>query len=341
VATPTPATDTVRVAPPAAGGGLAQPGGDELAEPACDASAEDHTQTTKPLRPSATAITEVVARSAADDTAGDATQATKPLRLNLTQVTDGAAEHAAAGQAEPAKPLGLSLTQIAGGALAAVTAAVAASYLGVAGTLVGAALGSVVSSVGAALYSTSLRRAARVSKVLVVRPAGSETGPLEASAQDPAAVPPAVPREPLAGPIPAHWWTKVRWGPVAAVAGLLFVGAMAVVNLSELAIGHPLGNSTSSGTTLTNLGGSNEVPPSPSGGTPGWTPTATPQPTSSGPQVSPTPSASVNPTDSASPTSSPAPSSRGTTTSSPTTGTATTTASTAPAPIPPAPTPGG
>jgi hypothetical protein len=224
-----------------------------------------------------------------------------------------------------------------------VTAAVAASFLGVAGTLVGAALGSVVSSVAAALYSTSLTRAARVSKVLVVRPAGSGTGPLEASAQDPAAVPPAVPREPLAGPVAAHWWSRLSWGPVAAVAGLVFVAAMAVVSVSELALGHPLGNSAGSGTTLTNVGGSGSVTPSPSGATTGSSPTATPTPTSSGPEASPTPSASVNPTGDVSPTSSSAASPAGTTTSSPTagTGTATTTTGTGTTAPAPTPTPGG
>jgi hypothetical protein len=263
-----------------------------------------------------------------------------------TESVPVAAGPAADGPAEGSKTLGLSVTQIAGGALAAVTAAVAASYLGVAGTIIGAGLASVVSSIAAALYSTSLSRAARVSKVLVVRPAGSGTGPLEASAQDPAAVPPAVPREPLAGPVATQWWTKLRWGPVAAVAGLLFVAAMAVVNLSELALGHPLGNSASSGTTLTNLGGSTDPTPSPSGGTPGASPTATPSPTGSGAEASPTPSASANRTGAPLPTSSPAASPTGTTTSSPTTGTGTTTTTgtgtTAPAaPTAPPPTPGG
>src|SRR4051794_19393113 len=181
----------------------------------------------------------------------------------VARPADGAAVPATEGVGRPvadapvggSKRLGLSLTQIAGGALAAVTAAVAASYLGVAGTLVGAALASVGSSVAAALYQTSLTRAARVSKVLVVRPAGSGARPPEASAQAPAAVPPAVPREPLAGPIAANWWNRLRWRPVAAAAGLVFVAAMAVVYVSELAIGHPLGNSAVTGTTLTNIGG--------------------------------------------------------------------------------------
>ena len=320
-ATPTPTTDSVR-APASDPADGAPPAADGAASLAVDGTAAP--------------VTEGVRVQA-----GDApTETTKPLGLSLTQVADDVDRDATGGSAVTAKPLGLSLTQIAGGALAAVTAAVAASFLGVAGTLVGAALGSVVSSVAAALYSSSLRRAATVSKVLVVRPAGSPTGPLEASAQDPAAVPPAVPREPLAGPIPAHWWTKVRWGPVAAVAGLLFVAAMAVVNLSELAIGHPLGNSSSSGTTLTNLGGSNNVTPSPSGGTPASSPAATPAQTSSGPQASPTPSASTNPTPGASPTSSPAPSSTGPSTSSPTTtATTTTTGTSTTAPVPPPVTP--
>ena len=264
--------------------------------------------------------------------------------VGSTRVTDGAAAPTAVGgEVETPKPLGLSVAQIAGGALAAVTAAVAASFLGVAGTLIGAALGSVVSSVAAAVYSTSLSRAARVSKVLVVRPTGSAPGPLEVSAEDPAAVPAAVPREPLAGPVATQWWTKVHWRPVAVVAGLLFVGAMAVVSVSELALGHPLGNASESGTTLTNLGGSNDVTPSPTGGTPGSSPTSTPSPTSSGPEASPTPSASDSRLD-ASPTSSPPPSATtGTTSSSPTTGTGTTTSTgtgtTAPAPTAPAPTP--
>jgi hypothetical protein len=243
---------------------------------------------------------------------------------------------------ESPKPLGLSVPQIAAGALAAVTAAVAASFLGVGGTLTGAAFGSVVSSVAAALYSTSLTRAARVSKVLVVRPAGSGTGPLEASAEDPAAVPPAVQRQPLAGPVATQWWKRLRWGPVAAVAGLLFVAAMAVVSVSELALGHPLSNSTESGTTLTNLGGGGAATPSPSGGAPGSSSTATPSPTSSGPEASPTPSAS-GPGET-SPTSTPDASGTGTTTSSPTTGTGTATTgtgTTAPAPTAPPPAPGG
>lgn len=66
---------------------------------------------------------------------------------------------------EKAKPfLGLSGTQTMGSALAAVTSAVVGSFLGVAGTLIGAALGSVVATIAGALYARTLDSAAVVAK---------------------------------------------------------------------------------------------------------------------------------------------------------------------------------
>jgi len=58
---------------------------------------------------------------------------------------------------EKKKVFDLSLTQVAGGALAAMTAAALGSTLGVAGTIVGAALASVVAGVAGSLYTASLR----------------------------------------------------------------------------------------------------------------------------------------------------------------------------------------
>ncbi|AQZ60190.1 Proline-rich protein [[Actinomadura] parvosata subsp. kistnae] len=52
----------------------------------------------------------------------------------------------------------LSVPQILGSALAAVTAAVAASYLGVAGTVIGAAVVSVASTVATAVYTHYLKQ---------------------------------------------------------------------------------------------------------------------------------------------------------------------------------------
>lgn len=55
------------------------------------------------------------------------------------------------------RPLGLSPAQVAGSALAAVSGALLASFAGTTGTIIGAAVGSVVATVGAAIYTWSLR----------------------------------------------------------------------------------------------------------------------------------------------------------------------------------------
>lgn len=49
-------------------------------------------------------------------------------------------------------------TQVAASGLAAVSATVAASYFGVAGTVIGAGLVSVIAVVASAVYSYSIRR---------------------------------------------------------------------------------------------------------------------------------------------------------------------------------------
>ena len=59
---------------------------------------------------------------------------------------------------EETKGLGLSPTQVAAGAGASVTSTVIASTLGTAGTLIGAALASIVSTIAAALYAHSLNK---------------------------------------------------------------------------------------------------------------------------------------------------------------------------------------
>src|SRR4051812_13710605 len=61
--------------------------------------------------------------------------------------------------------IGVSTVQVGASAAAAVTSALAASFFGVAGTLIGAAFGSIVSTVAGALYSDYLRRAGERIKV--------------------------------------------------------------------------------------------------------------------------------------------------------------------------------
>lgn len=177
---------------------------------------------------------------------------------------------------------GLSVTQVSGGALAAVTAAVAASFLGVGGTLIGAAVGSVISTIAAALYSNSLTRAARVSRTLVVRQTLAPPAP---DPQPQVAEPPGEPA-PEPHPVQESLWQRIRWKPVLLVAGGVFVVAMAVISVSELVLGHPIANAGESGTTLSNIGGSSSSSTSPAS-----TPTGTESPSPSG-TATPTPSES-------------------------------------------------
>ena len=82
---------------------------------------------------------------------------------------------------------GLSVTQIVASTAAAVTAALIGSRLGVAGTLTGAALASVVSGVGAAVYGHSLLVTRRhMTKALgLVRPADTTPATPAATAAAP------------------------------------------------------------------------------------------------------------------------------------------------------------
>jgi hypothetical protein len=117
-----------------------------------------------------------------------------------------------------------------------VSAAVVASHFGTAGTVAGTGVASVVSTVGAAVYSTGLRRtSARL----------RQTGSL-------------LPLPPIRPALPRTrldrwraWLRQRRWG-VAAGVGLVFVLALALVTLVELVGQRPMSgivDRDSSGTT--------------------------------------------------------------------------------------------
>jgi hypothetical protein len=107
--------------------------------------------------------------------------------------------------------LKLSTTQIVASLLATLTGAILASYLGVAGTLVGAAVGSVASTTGTEIYRYSLRRSQQQLKaageVLRSRHAGQHTGQTAAHTQG------------QAGPGDAATETLAAAGPVARGTG--------------------------------------------------------------------------------------------------------------------------
>ena len=157
------------------------------------------------------------------------------------------------------KPQGaqLSATQVAAGALAAVSSAVVASFFGLAGTLIGAALASVISTVSAALYSNSLQK----TNERLRRARGQLTGRQDAVADaEPA---PAVPAAPATKVLPAHLdprrapdrRPRPRWTRVAVYAAAVFALAMGIVTGIELIGQRPVsalvsGTETSTATTI-------------------------------------------------------------------------------------------
>jgi hypothetical protein len=157
------------------------------------------------------------------------------------------------------KPKGaqLSATQIAAGALASVSSAVVASFFGLAGTLIGAGLASVISTVCAALYSSSLQK----TNEKLRRARGQLTG--RQSPVEETRVAPAAAATPATQVLPAHLdprraparRPRPRWTRVAVYAAAVFVMAMGIVTGIELIGQKPVsalvgGTQTSQETTI-------------------------------------------------------------------------------------------
>jgi hypothetical protein len=183
-----------------------------------------------------------------------------------------------ASDASPPK-FELSPVNLIAGCLAAVTAAVLASFFGVAGTIIGTALGSIVGTAGTAIYTHSIRRTQRRLNTLRSHgvPTPSTAGGLHLSARN---------------------WLMIG---IAAVAA--FAITMTVVTGVEAAARKQLwaivtGQKSSGPTTTVGAVTGAQAPPStptakpsssPSPGFPGVAPTqgpGTPEPTSS---ATPTP----------------------------------------------------
>lgn len=184
---------------------------------------------------------------------------------------------------------GIQLTKVTAGTLAAVSAAVIGSFLGVAGTLIGAAVASLVGSVGTELYQRSLDRGARKIKTIaptfVKAPAAVGTPPVAAATpeespsdtkpaetepaeSEPAESEPAEGEHAGTGPDekpdqsttatyatqPATSTRPLRWRRIALAAGALFVLALASLSVVELLAGRSvasmLGNETARPTTV-------------------------------------------------------------------------------------------
>lgn len=137
----------------------------------------------------------------------------------------------------------INLIAVAAGALASISAAVLASYLGVAGTLIGAALASVVSSVAGAVYTGLLASTRERIQRGLHRTADQDSQLRERTG-----------RLSLAGRLARSWpsWLRrpaTRWLVVGAAALLMFAIAIGAVTGIEMLIRKPLASA---------LGGHNE-----------------------------------------------------------------------------------
>lgn len=200
---------------------------------------------------------------------------------------------------------GIDIPKTIAGVLAAVSAAVIGSFLGVAGTLAGAAVASLIGSVGTEIYHRFINRGRKKIEGTFLAPAAVGTPPVEAAVHESPSEPPK-PR-------------KIRWARVMMVAGALFVLAMGTLTMAEVISGRSVADATQGGnhgsTTLGGLvSGKSDSPkstPAPAeSSAPAETsrPDSTPSPAptgqdTTGPSVAPT---SEAPTTQAPPTEAPA-----------------------------------
>jgi hypothetical protein len=229
--------------------------------------------------------------------------------------------------------LDLSLTKILGGALAAMTAAALGSRLSVAGTIVGAALASVVAAVAGALYTASLKHTQDKVRTVWTGRTGESDLPTTIEITDThhrptgtwAPAQPSVPQwdPPVAPPRPKPR-KPINWKSIVVAALAAFGIAAVSLTTFELISGHAL--SGGDGTTITQASepkkASEKKKPA-SAATESASPTAEPSstastlpepsapasdeptPAPSGTTTQPTPSASATPTPSGTPTQTP------------------------------------
>jgi hypothetical protein len=194
---------------------------------------------------------------------------------------------------------GINIPKTIAAALAAVCAAVVGSFLGVAGTLIGAAVASIIGSVGTEIYERSLKKGGQklqtLAPVFVKAPAAVGTPPVAAATEEDSPSHIIAPRP------------QIRWRQIALLAGAVFVLAMGSLTVVELfthkSLASMVGNNTKAGSTVGGLidpgtGGATPKPtPSTSRSSVSPTETTPPAiaPTTTGP-TSPAPTATTTPT---------------------------------------------
>lgn len=179
---------------------------------------------------------------------------------------------------DPPRRIEISWVQAVAGALAAVSSAVLLSTVGVAGTVIGAALGSVAATVGSAVYGHYLaasrdRVAAAAAARASVRRAQDVVAD-GAGVADVAELDDDATRETGAAGDTHPWRAAVhglRWRRIVLTAGVIFVVAMSAILTFELVAGRAVstytGGSDTDGPRVSVPGvdgGDDESEPSPS-----------------------------------------------------------------------------
>jgi hypothetical protein len=176
----------------------------------------------------------------------------------------------------------LRIPKLLAGALAAVSGAVVASLFGVEGTLIGAALVSLLVAPAEAVYTHSLASAHRVARRSLLRRVGDQAGASEEGASEEGAS--------EAGPQP------IRWQRVAVAAVLAFGIAVTAITGVEAVANQPLASlvgsrprqvgSTSVGVVV--AGGDRSAPPATRAPGTSTTSPSVPAPTTTAPAAVPT-----------------------------------------------------
>lgn len=189
------------------------------------------------------------------------------------------------------RSLGLSTAQVMGSALAAMSGAFLASWLGTTGTLVGAAVASVIATVGAAIYTHSIRRTSQVVKRTAVvvshrtlltgavpqpDPGVASDGPVPdpnaPSATDQAATDKRADEPPdhddeSAGRVSTYLSgaRDLPWAKVSIATLAVLVAALGGITAVEAITGKPMaswfGRDDGTGTTVSHVGGSGNSTP--------------------------------------------------------------------------------
>jgi hypothetical protein len=238
--------------------------------------------------------------------------------------------------ADPSPKLDIDWLKTIAGALAAVSSAVLLSTLGAAGTIIGAALGSVIATVGGALYSQGLARSRErlaQAQSLALRRVGIAQAEVRRAnrhqGDDPAvdahlahaderlgeakADLGAIADEP-----PAVGWRErlvvLPWKRISLVAAGLFATAILAITAFELLAGESVSSITGGtdgdgGPTITRIGGGSDTSrddraPSDDTATPSGEPSSEPSDEAS-PTEEPTDEPSESPSESTTPTPSP------------------------------------